>query len=302
MRNGLRRDLLTCLFLMMAGPMASAQFGKKGGPELVWKHDIALSRAELRFAGNKVEGWSFVVHETSGKKLAHIWRTDHALISRSITTRDPMVANNAMIPAISPLPVIVLARVKDEKPWKQSILSIALLGPDSLPLQDEDAVQRHVRSLAVKYNKAVVESQIRAHEAEMARGEGRLSKSERTGDKQQKDLNKMKADLQKVQAARLKEQARNARYQGDLVGAEQKYTLTNDPRDLKRLSSSRNKLSAGEGRVAKLMDRESKLTVSTSKLEGGLAGTARGSEQHRSSLSEQQKVLDALRVKLLAIQ
>ena len=53
-------------------------------------------------------------------------------------------------------------------------------------------------------------------------------------------------------------QANNAKVHGEITGLEKKFAITNDPKDLQKLTKARQKLTKGESDLAKAMKSESK--------------------------------------------
>ncbi|MDQ3101341.1 MAG: hypothetical protein M3R08_08135, partial [Bacteroidota bacterium] len=120
-----------------------------------------------------------------------------------------------------------------------------------------------------------VQAQITAEEKRLVDMKQDVSKSTSKDDKLNGKLQKTQANVNKVEATRMKEQTRNAKIQGDLIAAERKYQISNDVKDLKKVSKLREKLASGETKVAKLMEKEAKLHSTATKYSGDLPESAR---------------------------
>ncbi len=274
-----------------------AQKGRNG-PELSWNKEITILPNTIQFKDSTFQAFSFTVFETDAKTLLEMWRNDYSSKSVEIEKGEPMVANGAMIERLSNGPITVLARTAGDKKAGTATMTIAFKPSTNGTIAALDVQEAQVREMAVRYNRAVVEEQIKREEKVLEKSKGQLSKSVSKDDKLNKNILKTNASLNKVQASRMKEQTKNARLQGQLVGAEHAYTISKDVKDLKKLTKARDKLSAGETKVAKLMEKEARIQSTATKYSGNIPDSNRDKEGHSTEVAAHETTLEALRTKL----
>ena len=78
---------------------------------------------------------------------------------------------------------------------------------------------------------------------------------------------------------------------------EKKFALSNDPKDLKRLTTARQRLSKIEQAIAKEMNREAKAQGMVNKLQGSLTGTEGAMQERSESKEEVQRIIRELKRK-----
>ncbi len=288
---------IAIILLGLLAPGLQAQ-SKKGGPSLTWNNEIRVTPEQLAHLDTVLQGHGFTVYETDAKTLLGIWRNDLAGVSKAVVNSKPAFATGANIDAVAEGPVDVVAAATSDKRTGNARLVVAFKPAADGSLKDQQAQEQYVHDMAVRYNKEVINKQIEAQERSMGRAGSKAEKSGSQQAKLEKKLSKERSKLDKVKASRTKEQARNAKYQGEVVGAESKFNLTNDPKDLKRLTKARARLADGELKVAKVMEQEVKLQANVNKYEAQLPEATREAEGLQAKHDAEQKKLDALRLKL----
>ncbi len=292
---------LIALFAITASGPAHAQ-RLKNAPAMTWEHRIEVRPTTIAYGDSSIEAYGFEVYEIDAKELLAMWRSDHAGRSTSIIKGDPMVAKGVRADGLGTEPLTVLARTVQTDRKKAPMLAIAFVADSGKALPDRAAMENHVHDLAVRYNRAVVEAQIAEQEKTMTKATGKMDKSVAEKEKLTRSIEKIKGELNTLKATRMKEQARYAELQGDVVGAEQKFALTNDPKDLKKLTKARDKLGARGTKVTKLMEKEAKLQEQLNKYASELTRQEKEAKERTADKDQQDRTLEALRRKLASIE
>lgn len=282
------------LFITLSFAYPAELLAQKNDPTMKWDHEIVVIQNSLSYRDTVLPALSFTVFEADQARAMELWRNDHSTKSASITKGKVAVARNTSIPDLSAQPLQVITIAKGDKRTGNATLSIAIR-PDSIPQEKQ---QVYVRGLAVKYNRAVVEAQIANEARSLEKARSALGKSASKDNKLKADLQKTKASLNKLEAQRTKQQKNNAEMQGDIAGAEQKYVLTGDVKDLKKLTKHRRKLSQGETKVARIMEKEAKLNSTATKYSGDLPDSANAKEDREKGVAHHEQRMEALRSKL----
>ena len=265
---------------------------------LTWDHAINVVPATVSYLDTMREGFSFQVFETNAREVSHMWRDQVSKKAAVFVNADPMVANGTRFEQLSADPLTVIASVKDDKGSKSTKFNIAFIPSTGTTPPSAAMQEMFVRELAVDLNRKVVQRQIDEQEKLLGRADDKAAKSKGKQDKLNSSINKKKGELDKSRASRTKAEARNARIKSEIVGYEQKFTLSNEPKDLKKLTKARTELAKGEEKVAGMMEKEVKLQNELNKLADDLPDAAERKEADSQRMSEQQRLVDSLRNKL----
>ncbi len=267
-------------------------------PALEWNNELAVVESTVNYGDSVLPAYTFTVFEGNRGDVLDLWRKDLTAGGAVIGKGEPFAANDVRIAELSTRPVRVITASKEDKKVGNTTVSLAFRSTDTIPAEKAKA---YVRDLAVKYNRAMVEQQIAEEEKALEKAKASLGKSASKENKLKADLQKTKNELVKLEADRTKQQKKNADILGQIAGAEQKYAITNDVKDLKKLTKYRSKLADGESKVARIMEKEAKLNATANKYSGALPDSADAKEEKEKGVASHEQRIEALRSKLAKI-
>ncbi|HRD52741.1 MAG TPA: hypothetical protein PKY96_08840 [Flavobacteriales bacterium] len=282
--------------------VVSAQTGKtREGYSLQWDKSIAVVPDSLQNGAFKLPAWTIAVHEAEASDVIGWWMTDMQAVSTAVTKGKPAKAIGLRAPQLSEA-AMAAAAANQEKKADLAKLTVAFAVNDSTTTATRDGQEAYMRALAVKYNRAVVQAQIAAYEKQFAKAGDKLADTKGDVAKSQSRITKSNSQLEKLKSKRAKIERNNAHLTGDIAGREKKFALSNDPKDLQKLTKARQKLAKGESSLAKLMQQEAKVQGDIAKEQGRLESSAGKAEDRGATKEEVQRTLDALKRKHDAIQ
>lgn len=276
---------------------ATAQEKTREGFTKTWDRPITVVPDSLLNGTHKLPAYTIAVHEADAGEVVDLWKADMKALSREVTGSKPLRANGVVLNELGAAPVNMAVMAVTEKKSDLSRLTVAFLVTDSTAMPAAPEQEAYVRSLAVKYNKAIVQKQIDAYQKMLDRSSEKLADAKGDEAKIKQRISKVNSDLAKIKAKRGKVMADNAEVQGDISGLEKKFALTNDPKDLQRLTKARQKLAKGESTVAKLIQSEAKAQATANKYQDQLPKAS--SEQQDITLNKEEitNTLNALKRK-----
>ncbi|MBK8227830.1 MAG: hypothetical protein IPK70_11735 [Flavobacteriales bacterium] len=298
-----RSILLFTAACMLSASQADAQKGNstQEGYALSWDKAIAVVPDSLQNGVFRLSAWTIAVHEADAGDVMGWWMADMQAVSNAVTKGKPAKATGLRVPQM-PDAAMAAAASAQEKKANLVKLTVAFAVNDSTPVETTDGQEAYMRALAVKYNRAVVQSQIAAYEKQLSRAGDKLASTKGDVAKSQSRITKSNGQLEKLKAKRAKVERDNAHLTGDIAGREKKFALSNDPKDLQKLTKAREKLAKGESSLAKLMQQEAKVQGDIAKEQGRLESTAGKAEDRGATKEEVQRVVDALKRKHDSIQ
>lgn len=285
--------LSSALLLSLA---ANAQTTKEGYA-LLWSNTITVVPDTLMNGKHKLPAHTITLFESDANTAMDLWRTEYKPLSQDVTGSKPVKAIGVTQPAVAPSPLMVLASSSTDKKAGIGRLTLAFVKNDSTPVDDQQAVERAMRDMAVEYNKAVVQAQITTKEKSLDKATGKAESAQADAAKLDKKSAKTNNDLQKIKSKQGKIQGNNAKLSGEIAGLEKKFQLTNDPKDLAKLAKIRQKLTKGESELAKLMSSEAKVQGNLNKIEGNKPDAAKEESERTQTREETQKEVEQLKRK-----
>ncbi len=294
------RALLIALPLQLA-LTTNAQHGTtKEGYALEWNKTITVVADSLTSGTHRFPAWTITVFETDGGSLLDLWKTDMKALSVAVTGSKPMKAAGVRIAELTGVSTAFATSSTDKKA-KLARLTIAFGANDSTAMTTNDGQEAYAHSLAVKYNRAVVQAQITEYEKSLGKATDKLSGSQADVAKTRQNITKANGKLEKLKSKRSKIQGDIAHLQGDITGLEKKFALTNEPKDLEKLTKARGKLAKSEGGLAKLMSQEASVQGDIAKYQGQLDQNSSEAQDRTATKDDVQSTVDALKRKLDAI-
>lgn len=279
-------------------PSSHAQQGAtKEGFALTWDQTITVTADSLINGRHHFPAWTITVFESDAGTLLDLWKDDMKATGASVTGSKPMKALGAHIPEVVD-GAAVLALGSTEKKAKLARLTLAFGANDSTPTKGNTGQEAYVRSLAVKYNRAVVQTQIATYEKMLGKASAKLTGTQEDVAKNRKNITKASSKLEKLKSKRSKVESEMARQQGDITGLEKKFGLTNDPNDLEKLTKARGKLVKSESSLAGLMSQEADVQGDLAKYQGQLEENSTEAQDRTITQEEVQRTVDALKRKM----
>ena len=270
----------------------------KEGHALLWSNTLTVVPDSLVNGKFKLPAYTITVFESDASTVLDLWKNEYKAISQTITGSKPTKAVGAMQSAVSTSPLLILANSNADKKAGIGKLTVAFAKNDSVPAEEQQAAERVMMDLAVKYNKAVVQEQITAKEKSLEKATGKAESAQASAAKLDKKSEKANSELKKIKAKQGKVQGNNAKLSGEIAGLEKKFQLTNNPKDLAKLAKVRQKLTKGEAELAKLLSSEAKAQGNVNKIESAKPDAAKTEADRTQTREEILKEVEQLKRKL----
>jgi len=290
----LSRSSIPVLVLTLSGLSLHAQDKTKEGFQLAWNNTITVVPDTLVNGTHKLPAYTITVFESDGGAAMDLWKTSMKARSREVAGSKPVKAIGATLTDLSPTPVLVVAESSTDKRAGIGKLKLAFAENDSTPVANADGAQGQAHAMALELNKALVQSQIDSYSKLLGKATDKAEGAQADMAKNEKALSKATGQLAKAKKDVSKIQADNAKLHGDVTGLEKKFALTNDPKDLQKLTKARSKLTKGESSLAKAMKSESKAQDAVDKYQGKAPDRA----QEQAERAETKQELEAIKAKL----
>lgn len=273
-----------------------AQKFTKDGTALTWEQQLTVVSGTVTVNRVAHPAHTITVFETDANTVLDLWRTEFTPISSAVGIKPPK-ATGVRIDKLSSEPMTVFGQSSTDKKAKLARLSLAFMVNDTTPLADAGEQEGYMRELAVALNRAVVQKQLDRYQQELDKTSTKLGSTQQDAAKTQRNLTKANSDLEKVKTKRSKLQRDNARTHGDVTTLERKFALSNDPKDLQKLTKARQKVAKSESDQAKLMQQEAKIQGNINKYQGTLEGHQQKAEGQNESKEELTRIISELKRK-----
>lgn len=289
-------SLLAIPTFLFASGSCFAQGTTKDGISLVWDRELVVVNDSMSIGGRYVPAHTITVFETDASTAMDLLKVDYTPISTSIGGK-PMKVSGARLSQISESPVDVLVVGNTQKKANLARLTLAFMTNDSTVLADNGAQEELLLGLAVRLNKAVVQGQIDQYQQVLDKTSDKLGGTQEDVAKAEKKLSKSNASLEKAKSKRAKLERDAAGLQGDINGLERKFALSNDPKDLQRLTKARQKLARTQNAQAKLMQQEAKAQGNINKYKDSADKYGSKVDQQAHSKEDTQRIIAELKRK-----
>jgi hypothetical protein len=272
-----------------------AQTTLKDGTALQWDKQINVATDSLRNDSVNVPALSIPVYEAGAGQVVDLLKK--AVPGANFKKQgDQLKASNASF-GTGGAPMDLLAKVVQDKKAGLSKVSLAFLKPGTSNSAALDALQPAVRNLAVDLNKAVVQGQLDEWKKKLGKADSKTSGAAKEQDKAQGKLDKAQAQLGKTAKEKSKLQGEHAILQKEIDLYNQKWTLSQDPKDLKKLTKARTKIQKNEASMAKVLQTEAKTQQDLSEATANLPDAQRERDAKAAAQAEVQRTVDALQRK-----
>jgi hypothetical protein len=298
-QRSMKQTILSFIALpafLLTSAQSFAQVTTKDGISLVWDRELAVVDDSMSIGGRYVPAHTITVFETDASTAMELLKVDYTPISTSIGGK-PMKVSGARLTQVSESPVDVMVVGNTQKKAGLARLTLAIMANDSTVLPDNGAQEELLRGLAVRLNKAVVGSQIDRYQQELDKTAEKLGSTQEDVAKAEKNLTKHNASLEKAKSKRAKLERNGAQLQGEISGLERKFALSNDPKDLQRLTKARQKLAKTESAQAKLMQQEAKAQGNINKYQDSAEKHGSRVDEHAESKEDLQRIIAELKRK-----
>lgn len=268
--------------LLLLAPLSIHAQTTQDGTQLEWRREITVVPTTMSVNKVDMPAHQISVFEADASTAIDLWKADYTPISSGISGK-PLRATNVRLPQLAEEPIVVVAEASTEKKAGLAKLTLAFLANDSTPLPDNGQQAAVMRELAVRLNKALVQTQIDRYQKQLDKMSEKVGNIQADVAKTRGKVTKTNSELEKVKSKRSKVERENAQLHGEITGLEKKFALSNDAKDLKKLTKVRSKLAKNESAQAKLMVQEAKLQGTLNKHQSTLdSQTAKAGVQTES--------------------
>lgn len=290
------RTLIILSFALFPS-FAIAQVTKEGYT-LSWNNSITVVPDTLVNGKFKLPAFTITLFEADASTALDIWKNDLKSKSQEVTGSKPAKAIGAILPSVAESTIMVLAIGTSDKKAGIGRLTLAFAANDSTPVLNQQEAQVVAQQLAVKYNKEIVQAQITAKEKSLEKATDKVASAQADASKLDKKAGKANTDLKKIKAKQGKLQGDQAKLSGEIAGLEKKFQLTNNPKDLEKLTKMRTKLAKSEGDLAKLMQSEAKIQGNLNKIQGNMPDAAKEAREKAETKEQLQQEIQSLKRKM----
>lgn len=288
--------LFAFIALLSGSTLVQAQDLTKDGIALSWNRELMVVPGTIKTKVTEFPAHVITVFETDAKTALDLLKIEYAPISTNITG-NPLKVTGAKLPAVSEAPVDLLVTATTDKKAKLARLSVTFMSNDSTILPDNGEQARIMRELAVRLNRAVVQRQIDGYQKDLEKEGKKLGDTQKDVAKSKKKLSKANSDLQKTMSKRSKTERQSATLHGTISGLERTFALSNDPKDLKKLTSARTKLAKSEKAQAKLMQQEAKYQSSINKYQDSVDSYSKKADDRTEGKGDLLRIVTELKRK-----
>lgn len=291
------KALLSFIALLASATVMQAQDRTKDGEALSWNHELTVVPGTIPTGTTEYPAHIITVFETDANTALDLLKAEYVPLSVSIEGK-PLMVRGAKLPGISDQPVNILLTSTTDKKANLARLSLAFMINDSTSLPDNGEQSRTARDLAVRLNKAVVQKQIDSYQKQLEKAGKKLGDTEEDVARSKDKLSKSNSGLQKAMSKRIRTEKESAALHDDISGLERTFALSNEPKDLKKLTKAREKLAKSEKAQAKLMQLEDKYQDSINKSQGSVDSDNKEADVRTKGKEDVQRIITELKLKL----
>ena len=282
--------------VLTIGTATFAQNTLKDGTSLLWDKEIAVTADSLRNDSVTVPAYAVPVYEATASQVSGLLKT--VVPGAAFKKQGQVLKAIGVNFASTGAPMDVLAKVAQDKKQGLSTLSLAFLTSGTSTPVVNPKLEPAVRDLGIQLNKAVVQQQVDEWKKKLDKADTKTASATKDQDKAQGKLNKAQAQLEKSAKEKSKLQNEHAVLQKQIDLDNQKWTLSQSPKDLKRLTKARTKITKNEAQMAKAMQSEADAQKSLSKSSSDLPDAQKAKELKAAAQAEVQRTVDSLQRKL----
>lgn len=291
-----RTVTLLCATVALSAAL-HAQDKLKDGTSLTWDKTIGVGQDFLMNDTMKVPARTVPVYEADDSQVAKLLAK--AIPGSSFKKQGKLLsASEVMFPSASDSPVQLLASIERNKKANLSMLKLAFLQGGTPLTGDEAKLNEAVRELGVQLNKAVVQDQLDGWKKQLDKAGSKAESASKASDKTQGKLSKSQDKVAKASKERSKLQGDHAILEKEIDLLNQKWTLSQDPKDLKKLTKARGKITKNESKMASVMKDEANAQKELSKYTSALPDAQKTELAKAATQTEIQRTVDALQRKM----
>ncbi|MBX2982465.1 MAG: hypothetical protein WBB32_01790 [Flavobacteriales bacterium] len=294
------RSLLVLPFALAFTLGSTAQTTLKDGTTLVWDKEITAIDDSLPYESMHAPAYKVPVYEATTSQVNKLLPT--LLPGASFKRQGRMMkATGVTFPPASSAPVDILANVTRNKKQGNSTVSLAFLHSGTTTPVENPALQSAVRDIGVRLNKAIVQQQVDKWTKELGKADSKHTRAAKSHDKAQKKLAKTRNQLAKSTQEKVELQNEHAVLQKEVDLYNQKWNISHDPKDLKRVNKARSRITKNGTKLSKVIAREAKAQRELDKSSSNIPGVQQEQDAKAAAHVDMQRTVDALKRKLESI-
>ncbi|MBK8580548.1 MAG: hypothetical protein IPL86_01500 [Flavobacteriales bacterium] len=289
------------LFAIATGLISSATAQDKlpDGTSLTWDHELAVGLDSLKNDSVMVQAYSIRVYEARANQLGEL--LEKALPAAKFKKSGYLMkAENVLFPAGSGTPVNLVASTDEDKKTGVATLRMAILNSSGL-IPHTTELEAGMHDLSIRMNKALVQEQIDEQKKKLEKVTGKTESAVKAQDKTQGKLNKAQKKMEKISKEKVDLQNEHNILEKDIALQNERWTTSQDPKDLKKLTKAREKITKNESKLASALKDESKTQADISKYTEAVPDAAKEREAKATDQADVQRTVDALQRKLEAV-
>lgn len=295
-----QRILLALPFSLVLALGSTAQNTLKDGTALVWDKEINVTATTIKSDTVTVPAFSVPVYEATASQVNDLLKT--VLPGAAFKKHgNVMKATGVTFTPAAATPVDLLATVTQNKKQGFSTLSLAFLNSGTATPVDNPALQSAVRDIGVRLNKAVVQQQLDKWNKQLGKADSKSASAAKSHAKAKSNLAKVQSEVDKYAKEKSKLQDQQAIMQKEVELCDQKWKLSQDPKDLKKLNEARSSITKNGEQLAKVIEKETKAQKDLSKSSADMPDSQQEKDEKSAVQTDVQHTVDALKQKLESI-
>lgn len=287
-------------FTLLLATASQAQDKTESGYLLNWTNRIKVERDTLVNGRYKLPAYTFAVFESDAGIAVGEWVAAYESKGGKVTGSNPYKGTGVAVDGISG-PVTVMTTVVRNKKDGTAQVEVALAANDSTPAVDWEKGEKAVYDLAVRMNKGVVQKQVDEQQKlvdDLTKDLAGAQKDEAKANSKSADA---AADLEKAKKEKAKLADKQAKLQSDQVKQQERYGRTNDPKDLKKLTSIQQDLAKVQKDMSKQLKKEADAQKTTNQKQDDIPDAQKEQQELQVKKDKAVSELEALKRKKEAV-
>ncbi|MEZ4739848.1 MAG: hypothetical protein R2818_10980 [Flavobacteriales bacterium] len=267
---------------------------------LNWTEHIKVERDSLVNGKYKLPAYAFEVFESDAKMAVDEWVSAYEEKGGKVTGSDPYKGAGVVVDGLNGEVTVMANVVRNKKDGKARVV-VALAANDSTAAPDESKGEKAVHDLAIRMNKGVVQKQIDDQQELVDDLTKDLASAQKDQSKAQNKSADANDDLESAKKKKAKLSNKQSDLQHDQAKYQERYTRTNDPKDLQKLTKIQQDLVKVQRDMSKQLKKEADAQKAANKRQGDIPDAVEDQQDLQAKKEKAVSDLEALKRKKEAV-
>lgn len=287
-------------FALVAVTCLTAQDKTESGYLLNWTTRIELVRDTLKNGAYGIPAFGFNVYESDADIAAAEWIAAYGSKGGKVTGSNPYKGTGVAVDGVPGTTTVMTNIVRNKNAGTARVVT-ALAANDSTPAAGWENGEKAVYDLAVRMNKGVVQKQIDAQQKLVDDLIEDLADAQKDQVKATEKSADAADDVEKAKKQKAKLASQQADLQGEQVKLQEKYSRTNDPKDLKKLTKVQQELVGVQKDMSKQLKKEADAQKNSNKKQGDIPDSVEQQQELQVKKDKAVSELEGLKRKKEAV-